>query len=221
MNRVLALVEGQTEQTFVEEVLAPALGIHGVFMTGALIGKPGHKGGVRPYPAVLPEILAALKQDKQRFCTTMFDYYALPTDWPGAMESKSKPPKQGVAILEREIHNDVCQQLGSAFDTNRFRPYLQLHEFEALLFSDPQVLADVLQEPTLSPRLEAVVRECGEPEAIDDDPDTAPSKRIMRLAGHYQKVLHGTIVAKRIGIQKMRGQCPHFAEWLEMLEELA
>ena len=91
MSRVLALVEGQTEQAFVRDVLAPELGNRGVFISATLIGKPGHKGGIRSYESVQRDILAALKQDIGRSCTTMFDYYGLQADWPGVPEARSLP----------------------------------------------------------------------------------------------------------------------------------
>ncbi|MGH9318961.1 MAG: DUF4276 family protein [Vicinamibacteria bacterium] len=59
-----------------------------------------------------------------------------------------------------------------------------------------------------------------EPEAIDDNPSTAPSKRIELLAPHFQKTLHGAIAAQRIGVDRMRAACPHFARWLAKLHAL-
>ncbi len=187
MSRVLALVEGQTEQAFVREVLAPELGARGVFISAALVGKPGHKGGVRSYQSVRKDILASLKQDSGRFCTTMFDYYGLPADWPGVPEAKSLAPRAGVSQIESVLLDDICAQMGGTLHPPRFQPYIQLHEFEALLFCDPETLASVLGSPSLGARLGAVVEPFSDPEMIDDDPKTAPSKRIALLAANYQK----------------------------------
>ena len=220
MSRVLALVEGQTEQTFVREVLAPYLGAHQVFMTAALIGKPGHKGGVRRYAAVRQDFIAALKADSDRFCTTMFDYCGLPSDWPNLSKAKKQRRGVGVKLIEKALLQDVAKELGSSFDAKRFLPYIQLHEFEALLFSDPDKLASVLGKPSLSTKLQSVVDECGDPEAIDDDPNTTPSKRIIHIARHFQKTLHGAIASGRIGLERMRNKCPHFDEWVKRLEAL-
>ena len=221
MSRVLALVEGRTEQTFVRAVLAPDLGLKGVFLSASVAGKPGHKGGVRPWASVRREILAALKQDGRRYCTTMFDYYALPTDWPGARDAKAKPFDEAAAVIERAVHADICGELGDSFDQRRLIPYIQMHEFEALLFTDTQVLADVVQQPHLRNHFDKIVTDCGEPEAIDDNPETAPSKRILSAAPNYQKILQGAIAAKRIGLACMTEACPHFAEWVGRLETLA
>ena len=219
MSRVRALVEGQTEQAFVRAVLAPHLGACGVSITATMIGKPGRRGGVRPWPVVRNDILATLKQDNAICCTMMFDYYGLPPDWPGRSEARRKRQVSTKAeAIEQAIYADVCDELGESFDGARFLPYIQMHEFEALLFSDTGVLAEAMQRPHLRSRLDAIVQECGKPEGIDDDPETAPSKRIRTIVSGYQKVLHGIIAAKRIGLPAMRERCPHFAEWLEALE---
>lgn len=95
-----------------------------------------------------------------------------------------------------------------------------MHEFEALLFSDCGILAEVLQQPQSGAVFSGIVTECGEPEAIDDDPATAPSKRILSVVPGYQKVLHGPIAAQRIGLDKLRQACPHFDAWVRKLEVL-
>ncbi len=220
MNRVLALVEGRTEQTFVGAVLAPELSLRGVHLTASVIGKPGHKGGTRRWASVRRELLTALKQDQRRYCTTMFDYYALPKDWPAANEAKAKLFTEAAGVIEQAIQADICRELGDHFDQSRLIPYIQMHEFEALLFSETGVLAEVIQRPDLKGHFDAIIAECGEPEAIDDNPETAPSKRIATQASNYQKILHGAIGARRIGLSRMTQACPHFGEWIRRLEAL-
>jgi len=39
------ICEGQTEETFVNEILRPHLVAFNVLTIAALVGKPGHKGG--------------------------------------------------------------------------------------------------------------------------------------------------------------------------------
>jgi len=142
MSRVRALVEGQTEEAFVREVLAPNLGVHGVFVSATRIGKPGRRGGVRPWLVVRNDILATLKQNRAVYCTTMFDYYDLPSDWPGTDGTRRKRPiSKKAGEIQQAIQADVCNELGESFDAQRFIPYIQMHEFEALLFSDTGVLA--------------------------------------------------------------------------------
>jgi len=151
----------------------------------------------------------------------MFDYYRLPADWPGRDEAKrEKLISTKAEAIEQAIRANVCSELGESFDAARFLPYIQMHEFEALLFSDTRILAETVRRPDLQSRLEAIVQECGEPECIDDHPETAPSKRICALMSGYQKSFHGIIAAKRIGLPMMREGCPHFAQWFLSMEQL-
>jgi len=219
--RVLALVEGQTEETFIREIVSPLLATGDVVISATTPGHRRAQGGVQHWGCTKKELLRYLKEDTGRFVTTMFDYYRLPSDWPGRDEAKRKKLISTKAEeIERAIHADVCGELGGSFDGARFLPYIQMHEFEALLFSSTGVLAEAVPPPNLQARLDAIVQECGEPEGIDDDPETAPSKRICALVPGYQKVVHGINAAKRIGLPMMRERCPHFAQWLEKLEQL-
>jgi hypothetical protein len=220
MSRVLALVEGQTEQAFVKQLLAPELSARNVFVTAALIGKPGHKGGIRPYEVLRGDILKVLKQDQRQFCTTMFDYYGLPAAWPGKGDRPGSPSSLAESI-EHAMRDDIACAMGEGFVPARFIPYIQMHEFEALLFSDPGALASVLDPSGLTAVLEKIVEQCGDPERIDDNPEGAPSKRIIQHSHRYSKVVHGTIAAQRMGLAKMRDRCPHFADWVTRLEALA
>ena len=219
--RVLAFVEGQTDEKFGREVVSPSLASRNVFISATTPGRRRAHGGVPSWARAKRELLRYLKEDTGRFVTTMFDYYGLPCDWPGKKEAKRKTrPSTKAETIEQAIHADVCATLGESFDGARFLPYIQMHEFEALLFSDTRVLAESVPQPGLQARLDEIIEECGEPERIDDDPKTTPSKRICALVPSYQKVLHGIIAAKRIGLATMRDQCPHFSQWIEALEQL-
>ncbi len=220
MNRVLILVEGQTEKKFVKEIMSPGLAPKNVFLTARLTGKPGHKGGVRQYQSIRKEIIALLNQNNSVYCTTMFDYYGLPKNWPGRAQVQGLSLHQIPKVIETAIHEDIINTMGESFDRRRFIPYIQMHEFEALLFSNPDVLAETIQQPALSEIFQSIVENSGSPEAINDNPETAPSKRILALYSGYQKVLHGSISAQRIGLTAMRSKCPHFSEWITKLESI-
>jgi hypothetical protein len=220
MSRVLAVVEGQTELAFVEHVLRPELEGQGVFVQATMVGKPGAKGGARCWSRVRGDILKVMKQDRDVYCTTMFDYYALPRDWPSRSESPQPQGEDAAISVEQGMRSDISAELGDSFDPRRFLPYIQLHEFEALLFSDTAVLADVLQVPGSKEMLDGIVSQCGSPEEVDDDPATAPSKRILSICSSYEKIAQGTRAAKDIGIGQMRRSCPHFDGWLTGLEQL-
>ncbi|MBK8260821.1 MAG: DUF4276 family protein [Nannocystis sp.] len=209
------IVEGQTEQTFVRELLAPHLGHHGVFAVPRLVGKPGHKGG-NSFPAARTDILATLKQRAEIYCTTMFDYYGLRSDWPGYEEARAQPSAAAVSLLAEHLHAEIARRLPSAAD--RFIPYFQRHEFEALLFAEPNSLAQNIE---VDPKrvTELLSRYGGEPEAINTD--KGPSRHIQELAPSFKKRIDGPLLALDIGLAAIRGRCPHFDTWLTRLEALA
>jgi hypothetical protein len=221
MIRLLALVEGPTERNFGQQILAAHLGTHGVAFSPKVIGKPGHKGGCR-WEVARRDILALLKQGRG-LCTTMFDFYGLPGDWPGRSEAKAKGLKKIEAVreIERAINQDIAESLATAADSLPFFAYLSLHEYEALLFSDPAQLASVTLGASDAEKFAAVVAECGGCEEINDNPLTAPSKRILGIAPGYRKTTDGPVAAQRIGLKTMREKCPHFHEWLIRMEKLA
>ena len=101
-----------------------------------------------------------------------------------------------------------------------FFAYLSLHEYEALLFSDPGQLASVTMGAKDAEKFAGIVAACGGCEEIDDAPETAPSKRILAIAPQYQKASDGPVAAQRIGLEAMRGKCPHFDAWVRRLEGL-
>ena len=220
MVRVHVLVEGEAEETFAREVLSAYFSPHGIYLFPRRLGKRGHKSGVCKYPCAQREILITLKQDAQAFCTTMFDYYGMPPDWPKRKEARSKPFAERGILVEEAMLVDISSQLGGGFDRSRFIPYVQMHEFEALLFSDPKVLAGVLELTDDAP-IRRITDQFTSPEEINDGQQTAPSKRIRGLNPGYAKVLDGVRISQRIGLQTMRTECPHFNEWIQTLEALA
>lgn len=108
--------------------------------------------------------------------------------------------------------------------SRKFIPYIQLHEIESLLFAGPEKMAQVFEKSELTAKFEQIVRECGGCEYINNNPENAPSKRIQNLFPGYKKGssvnAHAYRIAQRIGVSRMRAQCPHFDEWLAKLEQL-
>ena len=102
----------------------------------------------------------------------------------------------------------------------RFVPYIQLHEYEGLLFSDSRAFASGIAHPHLERQFRVVRNAFPTPEDINDNPDTAPSKQILRIYPQYRKVLDGTLAAQAIGLDRMRQECPHFRDWVARLEAL-
>ncbi|MBI2929984.1 MAG: DUF4276 family protein [Verrucomicrobia bacterium] len=220
----MTVVEGFTERTIVEQTFAPHLGARGVSLHAKVIGKPGHKGGVRNFDAVRKEILALLKQERGSRVSTFFDYYGLPDSWPGVQQAKGKKAQEIAAMVEAAMRCQVAAKMDSSDDPSRFVPYVQMHEVEALLFSDTKVMASVFERLDLEPRFSQIVHECGQCEEINDHEATAPSKRIEKLFPAYRKGrgvrAHAPIIVRRIGVDRLRQACPHFNEWMTTLEAL-
>jgi len=220
MVRVHVLVEGQTEETFIKSVLQPYFWGLEVYLHPHQVGKPGHRGGIGEYPRAQRDILTTLKQDVGAFCTTMFDYYGMPDSWPDREVARQKPFAEKPTAIEQAILADISAELGGGFNRARFIPYVQMHEFEALLFSDPKLLAHGLELPDDS-ETQGIRDQFQSPEEINDSQQTAPSKRIMGLNAGYSKVTDGVLISQRIGLDVMRAACSHFNEWIEKLEALA
>ena len=220
MIRVHVLVEGQTEEMFVNRVLRSHLWPLGINLHPQLLGKPGHQGGIREYLVARTDFLTVLNQQACPFCTTMFDYYAMPESWPNRTVASQKPPAEKPIVIEEAILADISAELGTGFDPDQFIPYVQMHEFEALLFSDPRLLADGLELLDCS-AIQSIRDQFQSPEEINDSEQTAPSKRIIGLNRGYSKVTDGILISQKIGLDVMRAQCPHFNDWIGKLEGLA
>ena len=221
MVRVYVIAEGQTEIAFVRNLLIDPFSKLGIYLYPTLLGKPGHKGGVISYQRAKSDIIRFLKQERNTFCTTMFDYFRLPNDFPGLPIKGNYQPVQKAEIIEHAFKEDIIQTLGTAFNSDRFIPYIQIHEFEALLFSNPQALAKGIYQDDLSSTFETIRNAFHSPEDINDHPNTAPSKRIINLYKKYDKSTEGILAAIAIGLPAMRKECKHFDQWLKQLESLS
>jgi hypothetical protein len=215
------VVEGSTERSFVRDVLAAALWKSGVLAEPVLLGGSGHKGGSTNYARVRESVLVRLKQDRSACCSTMLDFYGLGKGFPGLPMPPNLANQEKVARIERAMAADIYGEVPDMRPDVRFVPYLQLHEFEGLLFSDPQAFATSIGNQDLARPLFEIRNMYRTPEDINDDRNTAPSKRIFGLYAGYRKVTDGTAGAKAVGIDRMRQECPHFNEWVSRLESLA
>ena len=234
--RILITAEGETERIFVENVLALHLGNRGLFASARKVltsknRETGYesRGGFRrndAYKTVRADIITWMKQDRAAdVCfTTMFDLYALPEDFPGAEPAKTiSDPYKKVTALEQALKNDIEQE-HDAIGSRRFIPYIQLHEFEALILSDPRRLdwQYMEHEREIQNLIALVASKNGNPELINDDYETCPSRRIIKEIPGYkrQKATVGPLIAKKIGIHTMREKCPHFNQWIDQMEAL-
>lgn len=224
MKRLHITAEGQTEEAFVNKTLKHHLAQYGVFadVRCVLTSRKRNKefrGGMTTYLKAKNDIIRWLLEESHNtdvFFTTMFDYYALPEDFPGYAEAqRQQDPYQKVATIEQALANDI--------NDYRFIPYIQLHEFETLLFVDPQKFEiEYFDKPEGISTLLSVAKSFGNPELINQGEETAPSKRIIGVYGDYadNKPAIGSMIADEIGIEAIRSGCAHFNEWLAKLERL-
>ena len=198
MSRVLVFVEGQTEETFVRDLLVPYFSRLGIYLTPILAQtSPGHKGGIVSYGKVKHQLTRLCRQDQGAYVTTMMDYYGLPNDFPG-LDGRVADAHEQVMRLELALQQDI--------DAPNFIPNLMLHEFEALLFSAPEKIAEWLDDQALLAPMAAIRGAFATPEHINNSPQTAPSKRILALVPHYKKTVDGPLIAEDIGLDTIRGQ---------------
>lgn len=216
MSRVYVLVEGQTEEAFVRELLVPHYARLGRFLTPIIVStSPGYKGGVVSYAKVKPQVIRLCGQDPDAFVTTMFDLYALPSDFPGKASPHFPANATGhhkALFLETRLMQDINRE--------NFLPNLMVYEFEALLFAQPALFAQWTDDTVVVTTLSAAVANAGTPEDVNDSPHTAPSKRILSVMPGYQKTFHGPLIACDIGLAALRHACPHFHAWLLAVEAL-
>lgn len=220
MKRVLVLVEGQTEEAFIKRVLAPFFEPSELYLTPTILVtkrvKDGanFKGGVTNF-AKFENDLSRLLRSSGALVTTMLDYYALPTDFPGM---STRPARGSARERARHVEEAVDAHFGNP---GNLRTFLTLHEFETLLFADTAVLPDVMSATKHGAAFAAIRAGVQTPEEINDGPKSAPSKRIEALFPAYRKTLHGPNAVQRIGIERIRLECPHLAQWLADIEAFA
>jgi len=220
MIRVHVICEGQTEEMFINEILLDLFNPKGIYLFPSLIGRPGHKGGNIRYERLLTDVRARLLNDNTSYCTTFLDFYGLPTDFPGKQDANTKTNSESKAACLLSALKDALQADLGDEPLRRFIPYVQMYEFEGILFSDIQALAKGICQEALAPRFNVIRNKFDTPEEINDSPETAPSKRIQKLFPGYDKPSHGSLAAIEIGLEAIRRECPLFNGWLKQIEQL-
>lgn len=212
MVRLLILVEGQTEALFSDTVLRPYLAQKGVFLDKASIvvtrNNPkgsNYKGGYTNLNKIRPQLETKLKSSIQfgGFVTTLFDFYAC--GWRSETET--------ITQVEEKLKTAVT------IGAHRLIPYLQQHEYEGLLFSEPTILSEELDASKLND-VNSILQNFDTHEEINSKRETCPSARLKALFPSYDKVLHGQQIADKIGIDTIRERCPRFNSWITRLEAL-
>lgn len=223
MPRLYLFAEGPTEQTWAgstlnEHFMHREMQVHPVLIANARAKRVVSRGGIRKYVQMKNNIVRFLKQNAGRdvFFTTMIDLYALPGDFPGRAEADRlrTRPYDRVAALEQAFSADIADP--------RFIPYVQLHEFEALLFVDPGYFRGLFDCGDRQLQNLTAISQQTQPELINDTYETAPSRRIIGQIPEYavSKSTAGPLIAEAIGLQRLRAGCPHFDDWVTRLEAL-
>jgi len=198
MVRVGISVEGATEERFVIMVLRPYLENRGLYITPI-----GLNGSVN-----IDKVRNELQNMANSFdyVTTLYDFYGF----------KNKVGGETKESLEARILANAHTSVRS-----KLIPYVQMYEFEGLLFSCPDSLAKGLNSEDAKPWADAILKSFfNQPEQINNSPQTAPSKRLIKYTA-YKKTIHGPLIADIIGIDKIRSTCGNFDDWLKKLEDLA
>lgn len=220
------LCEGQTELRFASKVLTPYLVVKGIIVLPQLLitcRKKNARGGILSYQHAKRDLTFMIRgsQDNEQqvhYFTSMFDLYALPDDFPGFAEASTLKDYRQVVKLEEAFGKDV--------NYYKFIPYIQLHEFEALVLCDIDGLKDSYPKAAkgLTELKNEVTTQYGDNmELVDNSVDTAPSKRIIKALKdkyHYDKPKSGTEITDKIGIDTLRAKCQHFNDWLTDIERI-
>ncbi len=224
MKRIIVICEGQTEQQFCNDVLQPYFSKKNIYIDNPTIKKTG--GGIVNWEALKNQIKNHLKNESKAIVTTLIDFYGIHEhhnypNWSAAKKETSK--SLGITNIENGMLKDIDSSLN-----NRFIPYVQLHEFEALLFSDINVYHNNFEANEFldyNYLIETITKNPN-PEDINDSPETAPSKRLSKIIKGYfsnnenTKVLYGSLLAQEIGLQNIREKCPRFNNWILNLESI-
>jgi hypothetical protein len=218
VTRLLVLAEGDSEELFVRELLAPHLSCFGIYasatgvLTKRLANGTKYAGGNRwgkVYNSLRP-----LLGDSDAWVTTLLDYYGLPEGFPGIAETAAASTDTLSQV--RKIETSLAEALDHP---PRFIPFLAVHEFEAWYFAEPSQVEKFYSQPGIAQRMRQASETAGGPESINQGKETHPSKRLEGYAIGFRKTA-GVAVLKEIGIPAIRAACPHFAGWLDRLEAL-
>ena len=220
MNCVAMLVEGPTEEQFVKKVLSSYLLKKEIFVEPIIVKtkitvQQTFKGGTIKLEKILNDI-RRLITPKYSLVTTFLDFYGLDKSFLPENYSEDLDPYEKIKLVEENLYKQV--------NNEKFLPYIQLHEFETFLFVDSEVTVNNLlncRKSQLKSKIDDILAKFkNNPELVNNSPQTAPSKRIVKMYPGYQKPLVGTFVCQALGIDEIKNKCRHFSEWLEKLEKI-
>lgn len=219
MRKLCILVEGQTEVAFCKRILYPYFGErYAVIPITIITGKDKRgnikKGGMVSWGKTCAELrrMAGTYKESNTVFSTMLDLYAVSSDVPGYdAASEQQDPYAKVDVIEVAISKECAAMQGRIFV-----PYIQLHEFEALVLSNMDALCRRFPDNDLSV-LKAEIERIGNPELVDSGVETAPSKRLLQNIPSYDKRTDGISLIECSGIDYLSPKCKHFGKWIKRL----
>jgi len=217
VNRLIIIVEGDTEKEFIDSVLSPYLYSKGLQSISSF--KIKHtKGGLVKYQHLKTDLINCV-YESDVVISTLIDYYALPEDFPKYDESKKIINKSDrLCYLEKAIIEDVESEQDKRFPN--LLPYIQLHEFEALVFSSIDGFKSLFSDEEANfIEIQDIISKYPNPEDINNNILTAPSKRLENMIRGYNKVVDGIMIIEEIGIETILAKCPRFNSWVQRLIE--
>lgn len=214
MKRIIIVCEGLTEQEFCQTVISPYFNKKNVFVQAPTIKHSC--GGIVAWGTLKKQLVHHLNETDV-IVTMLIDFYRIKDSFffPGWMESKLiGPPQAKMNFLFEQMKLNIQENL-----RNRFVPYIQLHEFEGLLFSDISAFKNNFRKGECDfQAIETAIKEFATPEEINNGPNTAPSIRLKDAIKGYNKDVYGSILADDIGLTTIRKKCPLFNQWINRLE---
>lgn len=215
MKRLIIIAEGQTEEEFINKSLMPYFLGKGIYAVSAIKIQTsrGHKGGFVHYSHLRNDLIQKLSESNV-IVSTLVDFFKIPTSVPSYQEmSKFSNIDDKIDLLLKGMRDDI--------NNRRFVPYIQKHEFEALLFSSNIGFEEMYDNPKIFQATKSIIDKYDNPEDINNHPNTAPSKRVTKIIAEngekYNKVVDGNLIAETIGIEIIIEKCPRFKNWLDVL----
>ena len=216
MKRLIVICEGQAEREFCQDVLRPFFASKGAELSAPTIKHSN--GGIVAWDTLKKQIVAHL-HEQDAVVTMLIDFYRIKDsfNYPGWMEAKQiTDPHRKM----NHIFSKIADDMGEEYQ-RRFVPYIQLHEFECLLFSDIKGLQYWFAKDECDyTKIQKAISSFANSEEINNGANTAPSVRLLDAIHGYDKALYASVVAGIIGLATIRAKCPLFNEWLNRIEAL-
>jgi hypothetical protein len=218
MKRIIIICEGPTERAFCTTTLQPYLQGKGIIVQSPLIKRS--RGGIVKWPILKREIEIYLKSDAAAYLTTFIDYYGLypKHNFPNWNEcEKIQDCGERMTAIENAMFCDISENM-----RYRFIPYIQLHEFEGLIFNNIDIFFEQIPKEDIVDKEELIriFNDYDNPELINDKPETSPSHRLKRIIKGYNKIVYGDILTAAIGLERIRKKSPRFNNWINKIESI-